>query len=94
MKDVTETLGILKGTLNHMIKNVTNYIAPQCRAAGLASLPDELLARIFELCHLDSCETWFPDDGEEDSADGRLFARAIAWTVDACMAWRFAAIAA
>ena len=71
MKDVKKALGTILGSLEETISLVTDSIALDCRARGLDSLPDELLARILELCYRDYYET-INDTLEPDDSTGIL----------------------
>ncbi|KLO07995.1 hypothetical protein SCHPADRAFT_944788 [Schizopora paradoxa] len=50
MKDAKNTLSSLLESIDETIKNVASVTAIDFRAAGLASLPDDVLAIIFEMC--------------------------------------------
>lgn len=51
MKDVKRVMDSVSNSLDDAIQKVTDSNLRDCQAAGLASLPDDVLAQIFETCY-------------------------------------------
>lgn len=71
MKSVIETLGSITKSLESHVEQITAEVIPEIHAQGIASLPDELLARIFEFHYQDYFHAYEPDFGDDGSHSSR-----------------------
>ncbi|KLO15417.1 hypothetical protein SCHPADRAFT_267308 [Schizopora paradoxa] len=60
MKSVLATLKSITKSLENHVERATENVVPEIRARGLASLPDELLARIFDFYYQDYLVKFYP----------------------------------
>lgn len=71
MKSVIETLGSITKSLESHVEQITAEVIPEVNAQGIASLPDELLARIFEFHYQDYFHAYEPDFGDDGNHSSR-----------------------
>ncbi|KLO15418.1 hypothetical protein SCHPADRAFT_995900 [Schizopora paradoxa] len=72
MKSVVETLSSITKSLESHVERATAKIVPEARVTGFASLPDELLARIFDLYYQDYLVEFYPESCYETNPPPRI----------------------